>query len=260
MQLQLQKNEVTMGQSSSGDSRVLMEWRADVQRQATSIKDLALMSYEDFVGAVKELNKISQTFIDANGKRLIFAVKRGTDSSLLWKATVKVGCVRVDVESKQIDSYRLLNLRQFLQVYKMISIQMNAQKRSFMTECQHETQSNASDTVLDSLGNDLSSPCGTPFTTSVILERVAGCNLEDQHYSLDECCICMERKPEVILPCAHNYCLPCIEQWNDNNKTCPVCREEVESTDDSWVISEAPDSSEMAAEVQKLLSGLSEIQ
>lgn len=29
----------------------------------------------------------------------------------------------------------------------------------------------------------------------------------------EECIICMERKPEVTLPCAHAYCLFCIEQW-----------------------------------------------
>jgi hypothetical protein len=39
--------------------------------------------------------------------------------------------------------------------------------------------------------------------------------------SLDECCICLERKPDVILPCTHSYCLPCIEQWNVDHKTCP---------------------------------------
>lgn len=30
---------------------------------------------------------------------------------------------------------------------------------------------------------------------------------------MEECVICLERQPEVILPCAHAYCLPCIQQW-----------------------------------------------
>lgn len=29
----------------------------------------------------------------------------------------------------------------------------------------------------------------------------------------NECCICLERKQEVILPCTHSYCLPCLEEW-----------------------------------------------
>ena len=86
--------------------------------------------------------------------------------------------------------------------------------------------------------------------------------------SLEECCVCLERKPDVILPCAHSYCLPCIEQWNVNHKTCPVCRETVQSTDDGWVrsddvgqnitllfqvISDGPDSIDIATEIQKSL-------
>lgn len=30
---------------------------------------------------------------------------------------------------------------------------------------------------------------------------------------LTECSICLDRKPDLILPCAHSYCCPCIEQW-----------------------------------------------
>ena len=74
--------------------------------------------------------------------------------------------------------------------------------------------------------------------------------------SLDECCICLERKPDVILPCTHSYCLPCIEQWNIEHKTCPVCRETLASTDDGWVISDGPDSLDVTTEIQKSLMDL----
>ena len=70
--------------------------------------------------------------------------------------------------------------------------------------------------------------------------------------------MCLERKPDVILPCAHSYCLPCIEQWNVNHKTCPVCRETVQSTDDGWVISDGPDSLDIATEIQKSLMELAQ--
>ncbi|KAJ8970536.1 hypothetical protein NQ314_001176 [Rhamnusium bicolor] len=36
---------------------------------------------------------------------------------------------------------------------------------------------------------------------------------EDVNSRANECCICFERKQEVTLPCAHSYCLPCIEEW-----------------------------------------------
>lgn len=38
-------------------------------------------------------------------------------------------------------------------------------------------------------------------------------SIENSSDKLGECSICLERKPDVMLPCAHAYCMPCIEQW-----------------------------------------------
>lgn len=72
-----------------------------------------------------------------------------------------------------------------------------------------------------------------------------------------ECCICLDRKPEVILPCTHMYCSPCIEQWNMSKKTCPICQEVLTDTNDSWVISELPEAHEVNEEICSELMKLS---
>jgi hypothetical protein len=58
----------------------------------------------------------SGSFQDKNGKILTFAVKKGTDESIVWKATVRVACCKVDAEKKEVESYRLLNIKQFEKV------------------------------------------------------------------------------------------------------------------------------------------------
>ena len=60
-----------------------------------SYKEIANLSYDDFLDNVTELNEISSQFLDSNGKSLVFAVKKGTDSTALWKGTVRVACVKV---------------------------------------------------------------------------------------------------------------------------------------------------------------------
>lgn len=45
---------------------------------------------------------------------------------------------------------------------------------------------------------------------------------------------------------------------NDLHDTCPICREKLESTDDTWVISEVPRAEEISQEIQSSLMKLSE--
>ncbi|XP_037078951.1 RING finger protein 141-like [Pollicipes pollicipes] len=63
------------------------------------------------------------------------------------------------------------------------------------------------------------------------------------------CCICLERAPDASLPCAHAYCTVCIEQWNPTHKTCPMCRQGVDSTDEAWVMADAPGGSQLRQDV-----------
>lgn len=46
---------------------------------------------------------------------------------------------------------------------------------------------------------------------------------------------------------------------NVNNKTCPICRERLDTTDDTWVISEAPEEEEITAEICSFLNDLTHI-
>jgi len=235
----------------SAVSSTLGQLQGEVLRQTRRYREIADLSYEEFQDCVTELNQISSQFLDTNGKQLVFAVKKGTDSTALWKGTVKVACVKVDSSSQEVDSYRLLNLKQFLAVFRSLQTQTAA-----LREDQVESSS-------DSSGPDSPGHCSSPhpltlakFSASSLLAEALVETVGPA--SLEECCVCLERRPDVILPCAHSYCQPCIEQWNVNHKTCPVCRETLASTEDGWVISDGPDSLDIATEIQKSLMELAQ--
>lgn len=223
--------------------------QGEVLRQTRSYKEIAGLTYEDFLEHIGQLNQISGRFLDSNGKTLAFAVKKGSDSTPLWKGTVRVACVKLDSDTKAVESCRLLNLKEFLAVYKSVQTQAAALRAQFETEDDERQE-------LD--GGGCSSNDKTrqqpPLTIShsMLLQEA----LEGGGSSLEECCVCLERRPDLILPCAHSYCTQCIQQWNVNHKTCPVCRETLETTEDGWVISDGPDSLDITIEIQKSLMEL----
>lgn len=71
-----------------------------------------------------------------------------------------------------------------------------------------------------------------------------------------ECCICLDRKPDVILPCTHVFCSTCIEKWNSEHNSCPICNEKFCGTDDTWVLSDLPEAQEIN---EKIVSELAEL-
>ena len=166
-----------------------------------------------------------------------------------------------------MDSYRLLTLKQFLSVFKSLQTQTAAIKDSPSSPDSSEPSSPVKRDGA-AASNSPRKPRPLLISASMFLDDALDSPTLLEGSSLEECCVCLERKPDVILPCAHSYCLPCIEQWNVNHKTCPVCRETVQSTDDGWVgiiltknldssslqvISDGPDSLDIATEIQKSL-------
>lgn len=211
-------------------------------RQTRNIQRLASLTYVQFLGHIQELNGISSRFLDSNGKQLVFAVQRGTDTTILWKATAKVACVKVDANTKTIDSYRTLSVPEFLLVYHRLKNHATA----FGDPCDEASKIHLATSDVASLVD--------ASTAAAEVESAIASNSE----GLDECCICLERRSELILPCAHSFCSPCIEQWHEGHQTCPICRENVPSTDDGWVVYEEPDSAEIATDIQKLLMDLTQ--
>ncbi|XP_041366238.1 RING finger protein 141-like [Gigantopelta aegis] len=198
------------------------------------LKHLTTLSYKQFCDSVTELNEITNTFTDHRGKQLQFHIKKGTDTSVFWKATVRVRCLKINTQNNKVESSRALNLHQYIVMYREIAEQVR---------CLASSPSPLGQTPED-------------ITASTIFEKFdterVGVNDEN------ECCICMDRKSEIILTCSHEFCEICIDSWNVSHNTCPICRFKVKNSDDTWVLTEKPDSSDYESEVKGYLVGLAD--
>lgn len=281
-----------MGQGNSNTLRENLEsLHNQLMKHAGADYDIATtttLTYDLFLCYITQLNHICREYKDSEGHVLVFAVKKGTDSTIFWKATVRIACVKLNTTTNKVQSYRLLNIRQFLQVFRRITYECTGGSLGTIDgifgvdaadESSGERSSNmpvpptmAASMVLGSMQDVATSSTGSINQNRMESTAAAGTCAT----SLDECVICLERRPDVILPCAHAYCLPCIEQWweytrpssqectSSNvvysmsvvDKTCPVCRESLKSTDDTWVLSEVPDNDQVNEEIRRALIGL----
>ncbi|CAG0915567.1 unnamed protein product [Notodromas monacha] len=206
---------------------------------ASNWKQIAGLTYAEFLEQIADLNRLSNSFQDSKGKRLLFAVKPGTDDSFLWKATVRIACCKIcGGEKGKLESYRLLNIKQLQKVHQNLQLQAEEMLKSYKSNRPHPDTASSSSSCETSDSSDYDETGAAAkrktfktlrpkLTASLILEEVGA----ELGTDLEECCICFERQPEVILPCAHSYCLLCIEQWNVNSQTCPVCRKDLEMND-----------------------------
>jgi len=258
-----------MGQStsleiSSGRERLSNEFdflHEQIRKHSMTLRQLTTLTYDELQSKINELNELSSRFVDCNGKQLVFEMKDGTEThSVLWKGLVRIRCMKTNPTTRFVERYRDLNLKQFLQVYNTMSqmqgtLDEDGDSRS--TAAGSSKFMNFSQGASDDLKE--TSAEGTPIairkkpvfnmSASLILDELESPSTS----SPEECCICMESKPEVSLPCAHSYCLACIEQWNVNHKTCPICREKLETTDETWVLEDKPNTQDVNMEIRKSL-------
>ena len=54
------------------------------------------LTYDQFLEYITQLNQICRSYAD--GHVLVFAVKDCTDSTILWKATVRIACIKVSTQ------------------------------------------------------------------------------------------------------------------------------------------------------------------
>lgn len=201
----------------------------EFRKHAQSLKEINSLTYEEFNSCLSNLNDLSRKCLDSNGKVTIFAVKKGSDQSFLWKATVRIACVKCDPETNRIENYKLINLREFLKVFNTFQTHLEA-----MSSC--EEQHDRARQLPNLLAN----------VTEISPDEI----------SAFECCICLDRKTDLILPCEHVFCSTCIEKWNENHDKCPICQTGLKSINDSWVLSELPKTDEVNEEILTELNAL----
>ncbi|XP_010562094.1 RING finger protein 141 [Haliaeetus albicilla] len=222
----------TMGQQISNHTQtVINKLPEKVAKHASLVQESGFLTYEEFLGRVAELNDVTEKLASGQDKHLLFEVQPGSDSSAFWKVVVRIICTKINKASGIVEASRILNLYQFIQLYKDITSQAAGVL----------AQSGTSEEAAESLMSV--SSC----QASLWMGRVK--LLTDE----EECCICMDGRADLILPCAHSFCQKCIDKWSDRHRSCPVCRRQVTGASDSWVVSDAPTEDDIATYILNMV-------
>lgn len=218
-----------MGQQLSGQG-VMNHLPEKLAKHFGLVRDSGNLTYEEFLARVAELNDITAKLATGQQKHLLFEVQPGSDATALWKVAVRVLCTKINKETGMMEASRIMNLYQFIQLY-------------------HDITSQAAE-VLSAEGATREPSVQLPSTdscqASMWMGRVK--QLTDE----EECCICMDGKADLILPCAHSFCQKCIDKWSGQNRNCPICRLQVTAAKESWVLSDFPTEDDIAGYILNL--------
>uniref|UniRef100_H3D894 RING finger protein 141 n=1 Tax=Tetraodon nigroviridis TaxID=99883 RepID=H3D894_TETNG len=218
-----------MGQQLSGQGAIT-HLPEKLAKHFGLVRDSGNLTYEEFLARVAELNDITARLAAGQQKHLLFEVQPGSDATALWKVAVRVLCTKINKETGTMDASRIMNLYQFIQLY-------------------HDISSQAAEVLSAEAGPREPSaqlPSTDSCQASMWMGRVK--QLTDE----EECCICMDGKADLILPCAHSFCQKCIDKWSGQNRNCPICRLQVTAAKESWVLSDFPTEDDIAGYILNL--------
>ncbi|XP_072906059.1 RING finger protein 141 [Hemitrygon akajei] len=217
-----------MGQHISNQGPMVLNKLPDrVMKHASLMRESGFLTYEEFLARVAELNEITEKLAAGQEKYLLFEVQPGSDTSALWKVIVRIVSSKINKTTGIIEASRILNLYQFTQLYREISMQAGSVFGQ------------------SSISEDVATD-GSSCQASIWLGRIK--EMTDE----EECCICMDGRADLILPCTHSFCQKCIDKWSDHNRNCPICRLQVKEAGDSWVVSDAPTEEDVASYILKI--------
>uniref|UniRef100_A0A1I7VG58 RING finger protein 141 n=2 Tax=Loa loa TaxID=7209 RepID=A0A1I7VG58_LOALO len=187
--------------------------RSIFSRRSHNTIEMLSMTWVQFVKLICELNDRCANFVDSDGRHLFFAIKKGSANTLLWKITVRICTLKM--KARSADSYRVFTFEQFLSLQKSLHY--------LLKDAVDETDE-------------------APFQGRVLDACI------DRALSTNECIICVERRPDVVLPCVHAFCSVCIEQWKAMEKDwCPLCRNRLQlDGSDTWVIPDVIEGGELS--------------
>ncbi|XP_026685626.1 RING finger protein 141-like [Diaphorina citri] len=200
----------------------------EIVKHAKAISEITSITYEEFLQHLFHINTL-------------FAIKKGTDSTVFWKGTIRIAVIRKNIQSSALETSKLLNLSQFLKfaikkgtdstvfwkgTIRIAVIRKNIQSSTLETSKLLNLSQflkivkTLDDMIKISQDNGSSSSSDVkPITASMLLEVVNVKTEQDKAVSVssgdsnDSCVICFENKPDIVLPCMHSFCHKCIDSW-----------------------------------------------
>ncbi|KAM5186861.1 RING finger protein 141 isoform 2-T3 [Callospermophilus lateralis] len=113
-----------MGQQISDQTQLVINKLPEkVAKHVILVRESSSLTYEEFLGRVAELNDVTAKVASGQEKHLLFEVQPGSDSSAFWKVVVRVVCTKINKSTGIVEASRIMNLYQFIQLYKDITSQ-----------------------------------------------------------------------------------------------------------------------------------------